>query len=179
MEQFDMVIRRARVRKNSRKFVDIAILDGKIEDLGEISGSGEFEIDADGGLVMESFIDPHLHMCKVYTFLMVGEESVKLYHEKGMGGAMTAIELAARVKEKYHESWIYENVKKAALEGLKYGCTAIRAFVDTDTKAKLEGIKTLLRVRDELKDVMDIQVVAFPQDGVLKDPGRTSSVGRP
>ncbi len=171
VEQYDIVIRNARTRKSPDKPVDIAILNGRIEEMGEVHGKGEIEIDANGGLVTESFVDPHLHMCKVYTFLMIGEESIRLYHERSMGGAMTAIELAARVKEKYHESWIYENVKKAALEGLKYGCTAIRAFVDTDTKARLEGIKALLRVRDELKDVMDIQVVAFPQDGVIKDPG--------
>ena len=171
VEQYDIVVRNARIRGGRDRPVDIAILNGKIEEVGEVHGKGEFEINADGGLVTESFVDPHLHMCKVYTFLMIGEESIRLYHEKSMGGAMTAIELAARVKEKYHESWIYENVKKAALEGLKYGCTAIRAFVDTDTKGKLEGIKALLRVRDELKNVMDIQVVAFPQDGVIKDPG--------
>lgn len=171
VEQYDIVIRNARTRKSPGKTVDIAILNGRIEEVGEVHGRGELEINADGGLVTESFVNPHLHMCKVYTFLMIGEESIRLYHEKSMGGAMTAIELAARVKEKYHESWIYENVKKAALEGLKYGCTAIRAFVDTDTKAKLEGIKALLKVRDELRNVMDIQVVAFPQDGVIKDPG--------
>lgn len=170
-ERYDIVVRGARTRESPDKLVDIAILNGRIEEVGEVHGRGEFEINADGGLVTESFVDPHLHMCKVYTFLMIGEEPIRLYHEKSMGGAMTAIELAARIKEKYRESWIYENVKKAALEGLKHGCIAIRAFVDTDTKAKLEGIKALLRVRDELRNVMDIQVVAFPQNGVIKDLG--------
>ena len=172
VEKFDIVIRKARTRLYPDKLVDIAIAQGKIVEIKEgISGKGEFEIEANGNLVTEAFVNPHLHMCKVYTFLMIGEEALKLYHEKTMGGAMTAIEIAAEIKKKYHESWIYKNVRKAALEALKYGCIAIRAFVDTDTKAKLEGIKALLRVRDELKDYMTIQVVAFPQDGVIRDPG--------
>ncbi|HDN75700.1 MAG TPA: cytosine deaminase, partial [Acidilobales archaeon] len=172
VEVFDLIIRKAHTRRFPGKLVDIAVSNGKIVEIKEgIEGKGEIELNANGNLVTESFVNPHLHMCKVYTFLMIGEKSLRLYHEKGMGGAMTAIELAAEIKKKYHESWIYENVKKAVLEALKYGCTAIRAFVDTDTKAKLEGIKALLRVKDEFKDVMTIQVVAFPQDGVIRDPG--------
>jgi cytosine deaminase len=54
---------------------------------------------------------------------------------------------------------------------LKHGVLHIRAFIDTDTKARLEGIKALLKLKEEFKDVADLQVVAFPQDGVLRDPG--------
>ncbi|MEA1904627.1 MAG: amidohydrolase family protein [Candidatus Hadarchaeota archaeon] len=171
VEKFDIVIRNARTRTSPDKPVDIGICDGIISEISGRVGGGEVEVDAKGNLVTESFVNPHLHMCKVYTLRMVGEDALKLYQRSGMGGAMSAIELASKVKEKYDESWIYENAKEAALKALKHGCTHTRAFVDTDTKAKLEGIKALLRVRDELRDIMTIQVVAFPQDGVLRDPG--------
>jgi len=171
VELYDIVIRKARVRFLDR-LVDIAIRDGVIQAVdGEVKGRGEYEIDANGSLVTDTFVNPHLHMCKVYTLSMAGEEALKLYHGKGMEKSMRAIELASRVKEKYHESWIYENAKKAVLEGLKYGCTFIRAFADTDTKAKLEGVKALLKLKNEFKNTVDIQVVAFPQDGIIKDPG--------
>lgn len=170
METYDLVIRSAKLR-DLEGVHDIAVKDGKITKIGIVSEKGEYEIDAERKLVTESFVNPHLHMCKVYTFKQIGEESLRQYHEKGMGGAMTAIELASKIKEKYRADWIYENAKKAALEALKHGCLHIRAFVDTDTKAKLEGIKALLKLRDEVKDFMTIQVVAFPQDGVLRDPG--------
>jgi cytosine deaminase len=88
-----------------------------------------------------------------------------------MGGAMTAIEQAARVKDQYDERWIIKNVRRALDQAILYGNTHIRAFADTDTRAKLEGVKALLRAKDEYKDRIDIQVVAFPQDGVLRDPG--------
>ncbi len=172
VEEYSLVIRNARTREFPGKLVDIAIKDGKIEAIKEkIEFRGEKEIDANGKLVSPPFVDAHLHMCKVYTFLMIGEDAIKHYHESDMGTSEIAILLASKVKEKYDESWIYENAKKAALEAIEYGTLYIRAFVDTDTKAKLEGIKALLRVRDELKDKITIQVVAFPQDGVVRDPG--------
>ncbi len=172
VEEYDLVIRNARTREYGEKLVDIGVKDGRIADIGPgLSSKGEEEIDAGGKLVSPAFVDPHLHMCKVYTFLMIGEEAIRHYHESDMGTSEIAILVASKVKEKYHESWIYENAKKAALEAVDYGTLYIRAFVDTDTKARLEGIKALLRVRDELKDKITIQVVAFPQDGVVRDPG--------
>jgi cytosine deaminase len=88
-----------------------------------------------------------------------------------MGGAMTAIELAARVKENYDAKWIIENVRKCLRFAAFNGNTHIRAFADVDSKAKLEGIKALLKAKEEFKGIVDLQVVAFPQDGVVREPG--------
>ncbi|MEM4536882.1 MAG: amidohydrolase family protein [Nitrososphaerota archaeon] len=173
----DIVIRNAFLRKYGKTY-DLSIREGRITKIGRVEEKGELEIDAEGRLVTESFVNPHLHMCKVYTFQIIGEEAVKHYHGEMMSGAMTAIELASKIKERYHESWIYENARKAALEALKHGCTHIRAFVDTDTKARLEGVKAILKLRDELRRVLDIKVVAFPQDGILRDPGAEDLIWR-
>lgn len=170
-EKFDIVVRNAKTRAYPEKLVDIGIRNGAISEISPKVGEGKAELDAKGNLVTESFVNPQLHMCKVYTLQMVGDEALKLYQGSGMGAAMAAIELASIVKRKYHESWIYENAKKALMLGLKHGVLHIRAFIDTDTKAKLEGIKALLKLKDKFKDVIDLQVVAFPQDGVLRDPG--------
>ena len=166
----DLVIRNALIR-GYEGFCDIAVDGGRIVKVGRVRDKGEVEINAEGRLVTESFVNSHLHLCKAYTFLMIGEEALEFYHGENMGKAIYAVEAASKIKEKYHEDWIYENSRKAVLEALKHGCTYIRAFVDTDTKAKLEGVKAILRLREELKDYVVIQVVAFPQEGVLRDPG--------
>jgi cytosine deaminase len=169
---FDLLIRNARTRRVPGKHLDIAIRDGRIAKIGEtIAGDGVQTIDAGGKLVTESFVNGHLHLCKVYTLSMMDDEAMGAYTGESMGGAMTAIELAARVKEQYDESWIIENVRKAVRLANKFGNTHIRAFADTDTKAKLEGVKALIRAREEFKGRVEIQVVAFPQDGVVRDPG--------
>ncbi|MBC7195295.1 MAG: amidohydrolase family protein, partial [Caldisericia bacterium] len=128
-------------------------------------------IDAQGKLVTESFVNPHLHLCKVYTFMMMEEEALKDYHGENMGKAMTAIELAALVKAKYNESWIVPNVRKALNHAVRYGVLHVRGFADVDSKAKLEGIKALLKAKEEFKDILTLQVVAFPQDGVVREKG--------
>lgn len=172
MPAYDLVIRKAKTKEYQDRLVDIAVSEGKIAYVGtSIEGKGEEELDAEGRLVSPAFVDAHLHMCKVYTYLMIGEEALRHYHEGGMGTSELAILLASKIKEKYNESWIYDNAKRAALEAISYGTLYIRAFVDTDTKAKLEGIKALLRLKEELKDKITIQVVAFPQDGIARDPG--------
>ena len=173
VEEFDLLIRNARLRyRPPEKTYFIGIRGGKISSVSEEGmGRGIIEVDAEGNLVSEPFTNPHIHMCKVYTFPMLGESAIRQYQSEGMGGAMAAIKIASKVKERYSESWIYENSRKAALSALKHGTLYLRAFVDTDTKAKLEGVKALLRIRDELKHVMKIQVVAFPQDGIFRDEG--------
>ncbi len=168
---FDILIKNAKLRKKEGLFF-IGIKDGKIEKIStEVSENGKVEIDAEGKLVTESFINPHLHLCKVYTFMMMEQEALKDYHGKDMGKAMTAIELAALIKAKYNESWIVPNVRKAITHAIKYGVTHVRGFADVDSKAKLEGVKALLKVKEEFKGVVDLQVVAFPQDGVVREKG--------
>jgi len=170
--KFDLLIRNARTRFSKGKTLEIGIRDGRILKIGQKLGSdAKKKIDAGGKLVTESFINGHLHLCKVYTLSMVGMDALSSYTTGSMGGAMTAIEQAAKVKAHYNEKWIIENVRKAMTLAIKFGNTHIRAFADTDTKAKLEGVKALLRAREEFKDQVEIQVVAFPQDGVVRDPG--------
>src|SRR5208282_3560404 len=129
------------------------------------------EIDAAGNLVTESFVNPHLHLCKVWTLPMMEEAALKAYQGDGMAKAMAAIKLAAKIKEQYAESWIVENARRAVALAALYGNLHIRAFADVDGKARLEGVKALLRVRDEFCGIVDLQVVAFAQDGIVREPG--------
>ena len=165
---YDLVLRNAQVRF-SKDAVDIGIEKGVIQEIGRIAGTHKLEIDVKGNLVTESFVNPHLHLCKVFTLFKIDELALRDYHGENMGKAMTAIELASRVKESYKEDWILENVRTALNLAKEYGVTHIRAFADVDSKAKLEGIKALLKAKEEFKDVIELQVVAFPQDGVLRD----------
>lgn len=168
----DILIKNALLRNSNGETTDIAITDGKISEIRKgISDKATEVIDADGNLVTESFVNGHLHLDKVYTLDKVGMDALNSYKSGSMGGAMTAIEQAAKVKDQYDEKWIIENVRTALDLAVKFGNTHIRAFADTDTRAKLEGVKAVIRAREEYKDLVDVQVVAFPQDGIAKDPG--------
>lgn len=172
--KFDILIKKAKLRSSTNKVVEIGISNGKIEALSEkVNGDATTVIDADSNLVTESFINPHLHTCKVYTLEMMDDEAIKAYHgnEGEMGSAMTSIEMAMKVKENYNEKWIIKNVRKAIAYAAIYGSTHMRVFADVDNKAKLEGVKALLKAREEFKGIVDLQVVAFAQDGIVREPG--------
>ena len=175
--KFDLIIKNARTRSSQGDLVDIGVKGDRIIRIGKIpTEKVKQTIDVEGKLVTESFVNGHLHLCKVYTLTMVGEDALSSYTNGSMGGAMTAIEQAARVKEHYDEKWIIKNIRRAIKLAIRFGNTHIRAFADTDTKAKLEGVKALLRAREEFKEQVEIQVVAFPQDGIVRDPGAENYV---
>jgi cytosine deaminase len=168
---FDLVIKNAKTR-SSEDLVDIGIRDGRIASIRSGLASPEARVlDAAGRLVTESFVNGHLHLCKVYTLSMAGQQALTSYRTGSMGKAMTAIELASSVKETYDETWIIGNARKALNLAVRYGTTYIRGFADTDTKARLEGVKALIKAREEFRNAVEIHVVAFPQDGVVRDPG--------
>ena len=169
----DILIHNAQLRHHPLgKLVALHIQGGRIAAIEpKIKNKAAFEIDAGGNLVTESFVNPHLHLDKVYTLDRMDELALKSYQGEGMGKAMHAIELASRVKSEYDETWILPNVRKALELAAKNGNTHIRAFADVDSKAKLIGVKALIKARQEFKGIVDIQLVAFPQDGIVREAG--------
>jgi cytosine deaminase len=171
-QQFDIAIRRARLRHGGDRLIEIGIRDGRVAAMAEsLDARATDEIDAGGNLVTESYVNPHLHLCKVWTLPMMEEEALKSYQGEAMGKAMAGIELASKIKEKYAESWITKNARRAAALAAVYGNLHIRALADVDRKARLEGVRALIRVREEFRGILNIQVVAFAQDGIVREPG--------
>lgn len=173
---YDLIVRGARLR-GRKSLADIAIDDGVIRKIArKISGRGRRVIRAGGRLVTESFANPHLHLDKVYTLEMQDSAALEAYRAGSMGAAMKAIEAASGVKARYDERWILANVRRALRLAARYGTTHIRAFADIDSKAKLIGLKALLKAREEFAGTVELQVVAFPQDGVVREPGTTELI---
>jgi len=133
--------------------------------------SGREEVDAAGALVTESFVNGHLHLDKVHTLDRVGDAALTAYTAGDMASALTSIELASAVKADYDRTWIEPNARRAIVEAVRHGVRHVLAFADVDTSARLEGVIPVLALREEFRGVVDLQVVAFPQDGLLRDPG--------
>jgi cytosine deaminase len=173
---YDLLITNARVRGREQPCT-VAVAAGLIaavngaDDEADDGAAAATVLDASGQLLSPSFVDAHLHLDKVYTFERAGDAVLREYSGAGMAGAMTSIELASRVKDDYAEDAILDSARRAVLDGLRNGVTHVQAFADTDTAAGLEAVKALIRLRDELVDVVRVDVVAFPQDGLLRDPG--------
>ena len=168
----DVLVRNARLLDG--RVVTIGIVDGLYVSVTEddVEVSAGLAIDADGRLVTPSFVNAHLHLDKVYTLPMAGEAALASYTSDGMGEAMRSIVRdASVVKKHYDRAWIIPNVRRALDQAVLNGVLQVQAFVDVDTTAGLEGMAAVLAVREEYRDLVDLQVVAFPQDGLLRDPG--------
>nr|WP_082429685.1 cytosine deaminase [Halomonas sp. GFAJ-1] len=120
------------------------------------------QIDAGGKLVCAPFIEPHIHLDAALT---AGEP-----HWNQSGTLFEGIERWGERKPMLTEADIRERALKTLNLLISNGVQFVRTHADTSDPS-LIGLKTLCGLRDELKDKIDIQVVAFPQDGLLSYPG--------
>uniref|UniRef100_UPI0030ECEDC7 amidohydrolase family protein n=1 Tax=Vreelandella maris TaxID=2729617 RepID=UPI0030ECEDC7 len=126
------------------------------QDAPQTASAGQ--IDAGAKLVCAPFIEPHIHLDAALT---AGEPS---WNQSGT--LFEGIERWSERKPMLTEADIRERALKTLNLLIGNGVQFVRTHADTSDPS-LIGLKTLCRLRDELKDKIDIQVVAFPQDGLL------------
>ncbi len=167
-----LTVRSAHLRSRSGLF-DIVIREGSIVAIvpaGE-AGPDAVDVEASGNLVTESFVNTHLHLDKVFTLARLGDAALSEYQSGDMGKAMSAIETAASVKEGQNAEAMLTAGRRALAMAAYYGNTHIRALADVDSKAGTRGVEVLVALRDEFAGLVDVQVVAFAQDGIIREPG--------
>ncbi|HHY77809.1 MAG TPA: amidohydrolase family protein [Clostridiales bacterium] len=159
----DLLIRNAKLRNREGTW-DIGVKNGKIAVIDKnISQKAEQEIDAQGKLTVPAFIDPHIHLDKVNI--------VDVVRPNKSGTLTEAIEIIWDKKAKYTTEDIVERAGDVIRRGAINGTTRMRTHVDVDTIGGLKPLEGVLAAREKYKDIMDIQIVAFPQEGILKNPG--------
>ncbi len=159
--QYDLIIRQAQLHRHT-KIVDIAVKEGRFVKIGDLSNShADRELDVDGRLVVPPFIDAHVHLDAVLT---VGQPRFNT-----SGTLLEGIQVWSERKL----SLTHEDVKRRALEEIRWevaqGTLHIRSHVDV-CDPQLTALRALLEVREEVRDICDLQLVAFPQDGIMSFP---------
>lgn len=146
---------------------EILVEDGIFVGFGKDLGGADQVIDLEGSLVIPPYVDSHLHL----DYYMVGKTD-KAKNESGT--LFEAIDIWNDFKKGTSKEEMKERIKAAVLECASHGTQYIRAQTDC-TDPNLTGIRAALEVRDELKDKITIQVVAFPQNGMYsyKEDGKT------
>ena len=159
----DLIVRKATLRGKKGAW-DIAVDKGKIVKIAKgIKTKGKKEIKADGKLVTPTFVDPHVHLDKALISEVV---------RPNISGTLTeAIEIIWKKKHRYTTKDIITRAGRVIEWAVMNGTTALRTHVDVDTIVKLKAVKGLLEVREMYKDLVDLQIVAFPQEGIIQDPG--------
>ncbi|MBR5341745.1 MAG: cytosine deaminase [Erysipelotrichaceae bacterium] len=156
-----MLIKNACI-ENVETLNDIRIEDGIFKEIGKvIEKPDEDVIDLKGKLLLPPFIESHVHLD---TCLTAGDPVWNM-----SGTLFEGIECWSKRKEKLNREDIRERVNRVVRMYAANGIQFIRTHVDI-TDPSLTAMKALLELKEELKDVMEIQIVAFPQEGILSYP---------
>lgn len=158
----DLLIKNARI-VGRKALKDIGIEGERIVKIGKIRGRARRVINAKGMLISPAFIDPHIHLDKC----MIGDE----VRPNISGTLQEAIEIIWERKRRYTVADIVRRAGEVIRTAALNGTTRMRTHVDVDTISGLKPLKGLLEARRKFKHLMDIQIVAFPQEGILRDPG--------
>src|SRR5258706_873574 len=166
----DLLIKDANLH-DGRAGIDIAIQAGRIVEVAaHIRGEARETIDAAGQLVSPPFVDAHFHMDATLSY--------GLPRINQSGTLLEGIALWGELKPQL----TFEAIADRALEycdwAVAKGLLAIRSHVDV-CDPRLLAVRALLAVRERVKPYLDLQLVAFPQDGVLRAPGALDNLKRP
>lgn len=160
--EMDLLIHNVRVW-DDKPLVDIGIKDGKIAAIEEgIDATAAEVIDAGGRAAIPGLIEPHLHLDKA------------LLHRRlpaRLGTLDEAIRVTGILKSKQEREDVLDRSRRVLDMAVQNGTVAIRAHPDVDLIQGLIGVETLLQLREEYQNLLDLQIVAFPQEGILKSEG--------
>lgn len=158
-----ILIKNAKLR-NKDQLQSILIKDGKFKTIGEnIDVPADAEvIDAEGNMVSPPIIDPHVHLDAVLV-------SGKLKRNNESGTLLEAIDIWSEWKADLTKDIIKSNALEVAKWYAANGVLRVRTHADT-TDPTLLTVESLLEVKEEVKDIIDIQIVGFPQNGIFTAP---------
>lgn len=158
----DILIRKVRI-KDGEELQDVAIEGGKIVAIApHIEGTAHREIDADGRVLIPGLVDSHIHLDKALIADRLPNKS---------GTLMEAIKVTGQLKPTFTKEDVEERARRALTMLIKNGTTHIRTHSEFDPSQGFTGFETVMKLKQEFKDIIDIQVTAFPQEGIFKSPG--------
>lgn len=158
---FDLIVRHGNL-PDGRTDQDIAVQAGRIVAIEPaLKATAHTEIDAQGQLVSPPFVDAHFHMDSTLSY--------GLPRVNQSGTLLEGIALWGELKPHLTQEAIVERAMRYADWAVAKGLLAIRSHVDV-CDPRLLAVEALLHVKAKVKPYLDLQLVAFPQDGVLRGP---------
>lgn len=140
--------------------VDIAVAGGRIDRLApSIEGPAARVLDAGGDLVIAPFAEPHFHLDKALSRRLLGATS-----------AREAFDRAREVKTQFTVADVEARACEVLRLAIAHGIGLLRAQVDVDSFTGLISLEGVLAARERYRDEIEIEVVAFPQEGIVTDP---------
>ena len=160
MASFDILVKGGTLPDGT--IADIGITGDRITAMGRLDGAeAGTVIDATGDLVSPPFVDPHFHMDATLSY---GTPRIN-----ASGTLLEGIGLWGELKQVTTVDEMVDRALSYCDWAVSMGLLAIRSHVDTCDDS-LKGVEAMLHVREKVQPYLDLQLVAFPQDGLLRDP---------
>ena len=165
-----MLIRHATL-PDGRRDIDVLVQDGRIAAIGQrlAAPEGTPEVDARGQLLAPSFVDAHFHMDSTL--------SDGLPRVNASGTLLEGIALWGELKPQLTQEALVERALQYCDWAVAKGLLAIRSHVDV-CDDRLLAVEALLQVKQQVAPYLDVQLVAFPQDGLLRSPNALANLKR-
>jgi len=155
---------------DGRTGVDVLVDAGRIVNVSpRINADARETIDAAGQLLSPPFVDPHFHMDATLSY--------GLPRVNRSGTLLEGIALWGELKPTLTQDAIVERALSYCDWAVAKGLLAIRSHVDV-CDPRLLAVEALLHVRDQVKPYLDLQLVAFPQDGALRSANALEQLQR-
>ena len=147
----------------SGEVVDVVVDGERIAHLGPGAARGVAEAeDGSGKLLLPAFVDGHVHLDKV----LIRDELRE--HDGTLAGAIEAIH---ERKRRYTVDDVRSRARSMIEASVQLGTTRLRSHVDVDTIGGLTPLEGVLAAAAECTDIAEVRTIAFPQEGLLRDPG--------
>ncbi len=155
---------------DGRTGMSVAVQDGRIAEIAPgIAGPARETIDAGGYLLSPPFCDPHFHMDATLSY--------GLPRVNESGTLLEGIQVWGELKPQLKAEDMIERALAYCDWAVARGLLAIRSHVDTSDPGLLP-VQAMLEVKKRVAGYIDLQLVAFPQDGVLRTPGGLENLQR-
>jgi cytosine/creatinine deaminase len=158
----DLVLKNVRLN-DGEPLVNVAVEGGKIAAIGaNVPTEATEVIDGEGRVLIPGLVEGHIHLDKA----LIAERAVNR-----SGTLVEALRVTAELKPTFTKEDIYDRATRALKMCLSNGSTRMRAHAEFDPAGGMGGFETTMRLKREYAHAIDIQVVAFPQEGIIKAPG--------
>jgi len=158
----DLVLRQARRAEAKEPLVDIAIAGGRIVDIAQHIVADAPAEELDGRLVIAGFVESHIHLDKSRIHDRCGGER---------GTLEEAIGSVAAAKRAFTEADIYARARHTLEQAVIHGTSRMRTHVEVDPRVALKGFHAVRQLKRDYAWAIDLQICAFPQEGLTNDPG--------
>lgn len=158
----DLLLKQVRLADDA-PLQDVGIAGGKIVAVApQLTGGAAQVIETGGRVLIPGLIESHLHLDKAFIADRKPNRS---------GTLKEAIAVTAELKPTFTKEDVRERAEKTLRLAIKNGVTHMRTQSEFDPAGGFTGFEVILELKEKYKDVIDLQVVAFPQEGIMKAPG--------